>query len=102
MSIRDACELGKLLVEDKWASFGDLGTVLFKYEQVMLPRGRNLVLSSRARGLPEEGAHRDPNIDENRKGKVVAIDPIYLDRPVRSPPQVPEAMSQAPSEIEVQ
>ncbi|KAH6701311.1 hypothetical protein BKA64DRAFT_648399 [Cadophora sp. MPI-SDFR-AT-0126] len=48
-AIRDACELSKLIiqaVEDKQP----LKSVLRKYEEVMLPRGSEIVLSSRAVG----------------------------------------------------
>lgn len=77
ISIRDSCDLGRLLSSEKWDSYGELETLLRRYEEIMLPRGRNLVLLSRARGFWEPGklpVHAD------RRAKVQQIQPpISLD-----------------------
>ena len=52
----DACDLGKLLVS-AWRDKEDSASVLHSYHEVMVPRGRAAVLSSRAAG--EEGGE-DP------------------------------------------
>ena len=48
-AIIDACELGKGLV-DGVANGEDLVEVLRRYEEIMVPRGRQMVLESRATG----------------------------------------------------
>lgn len=51
--INDAGDLGRLLFSQKWDSLEDAQSLLQQYNSVMLPRGRKLVLSSRAVGLDD-------------------------------------------------
>lgn len=49
-AIIDACDLGELLI-DSTNSKRSLDDVLQNYEKIMIPRGRENVLASRAAGL---------------------------------------------------
>lgn len=81
VSILDACDLGKLLVNEKWETYDEAADLLSKHEHVMLPRGRNLVLSSRARGTAHADGHQVSQIVERRGKMVPVIPPIQLDMP---------------------
>ncbi|KAM0546768.1 hypothetical protein ACHAPJ_010697 [Fusarium lateritium] len=62
--IKDAANLGRLLSSQKWDSLEDIQHLLQRYNSVMLPRGRQVVLSSRAVGVDDSfGMDSDSNAD---------------------------------------
>lgn len=61
--LQDAGDLGKLLSSQKWDSLEDVQQLLHQYNSIMLPRGRRVVLSSRAVGLDDSFGMDSENKD---------------------------------------